>query len=345
MTRRTLPVVLAAATALTAMQARGVPVIPEESGWSGHVNIGAAVGTSESNMLAEIVGQDLGNDTVSSLDSGPDDEDIALPAVQFEVAYTIADMLMQLYVGNQVVDEVSFDLDTTLDTHAGVRQDLGEVGRIDFSISGTSLATDVWDDPYVVDSPRGNSERTSVGIHLAWDNIFTTPLEFGYSSNEIEIDDERSGENAALGLTGDEQRLLRREGQVKRLSLSYDWKINDRHRLMPGIGYVDRDLDGGAMAEDGPALQLQHLYTLNRWRVVSKLYYQELESDDVNPIYGDEREVDTLGGSVALFFIKPFGLEGWTANASASYYDVDANIDFYDSSFGLISVGMLYRFD
>ena len=74
-----------------------------------------------------------------------------------------SDMLLQLYVGNQVVDEVSFDLDTTLDVHAGVRQDVGEVGRVDFSISGTSIATDVWEDPYVVDSPRGNTERTSTG--------------------------------------------------------------------------------------------------------------------------------------------------------------------------------------
>ena len=345
MIRRTLPVVLVATSALTTTHAWAVPAIPQESGWSGHVNIGAAVGSSESNMLAEIKGQDLGDDTVNILTSGPDDEDLTLPSVQFEAAYTFADMLMQLYVGNQVVDEVSFDLDTTLDVHAGIRQGLGEVGRVDFSLSGTSIATDVWDDPYVVDSPRGNTERTSVGIHLAWDEILSTPLELGYSSNEIEIDDERSGANAALGLSGDDQRLLRREGQVRRLNLAYDWVINDRHRLVPGIGYVDRDLDGDAMAEDGPALQVQHLYTLNRWRVVSKLYYHELESDEVNPIYGEERETDTLGGGVTVFYTKPFGLEGWTANAAATYYDIDSNIDFYDSSFGLFAVGMLYRFD
>ena len=56
-------------------------------------------------------------------------------------------------------------------------------------------------------------------------------------------------------------------------------------------------------------------------------------------------QVETLGGSVTAFFSEPFGLKRWTANASASYYDGDSNIDFYDSTFGLVSVGMFYRFD
>jgi len=146
-------------------------------------------------------------------------------------------------------------------------------------------------------------------------------------------------------LTDVEQRMLRREGQIYRYNLEYDWQISEHSRLVPGIGYLDYDLDGDAMAEDGLALQLKYYYTMNRWRFNTQLFYRDMESDETNPIYGDSRDVETLGAVFSAFYTEPFGLENWTANATASYTDGDSNIDFYDSSFALISVGMMYRFD
>jgi len=296
-------------------------------------------------MLAGLSSVDLGDDTISGLDQSPDDEDVVIPSLNFEIAYTFEGMGTQLYLGNQIADHLSFDLDTTLETHFGVRQDVGELGVVGFSYAASALPTDVWKDPYLVGDDRGDTERTSNGIHFDWDGIFGSPVAFAWSAREIEIDDERSGQDGGLGLTGDEYRLLRRTGNVNRIDLTYDWKINERHSLVPGIGYIDYDLDGGAMKEDGAILQLQHRYQRDQWRLVTKIYYEDLESDETNPIYGKEREVETIGGSITAFYKRPFGWQNWTANAGIVYYEGDANIDFYDSSFGLISIGMLYRFD
>jgi hypothetical protein len=296
-------------------------------------------------MVASLGPVDLGDESVDDLNQGPDDEDITLPSLRFEVAYTFADMRTQLYFGNQVADHLSFDLDPSLESQFGLRQEIAEFGTVNFAYAASSIPTDVWKDPYRVDTKRGDTERTSSGVHIAWDRIFTTPLEFSYSAREIELDDERSGRDGDLGLSADESRLLRRTGNLYRVDINYDWKINDKHTLEPGIGYVDADFDGDAMAQDGPVLQVRHIYTMDRWRIASKLYYQDLESDSRNPIYGKARQVETLGGSVAASYSKPFGLEHWTASAAASYYEGDSNIDFYDSSLALISVGMLYRFD
>ncbi len=331
------------ALALAGTVAQAVPLVPEKSGWSGHVNLGVGAGTSESNMLDGIASIDLGKKRISSLEDSPDSEDFVIPAIHFELAYTLGEAGTQFYAGNQVADYLSFDLETTLETHLGVRQDIPEIGTVDFSLAVSSLPTDVWKDPYVVDASRGDTERTTLGVHIAWDRIFNTPLELVWSSTEIEIDDERSGE--ALGLKKAEQRLLRRKGMVYRLDLNYDWKINERHRLVPGITYLDFNLDGDAMKEDGLGLQLKYLYQINRWRVVSEVYYQDLEADTRNPIFSKQRQMETLGASITTFYSKPFGWNNWSANATLGYQDDDSNIDFYDASFGLVSIGMLYRFD
>jgi hypothetical protein len=321
--------------------------ITTDTGWSGHFGIDAGVGQSETNMVASIFSVDLGDDTVSSLDQSPGSEDIAVPFFQFEVAYTLGDSQSQFYLGNQVADFVSFDVETTLQTHVGARQQIEGIGIVDFSLAASSFATDVWKDPYIVDTPRGNTERTSTGMQLIWRQIMDSPFEFEFASMEIEIDDEESG--GSLGADGllnaDEQRLLRRTGQTYRYNLQYHWQINDRHRLVPGIGYLNYKLDGDAMAEDGLALQLQHYYSINRWRLVSQLFYRDMESKETNPIYNDSGDTETLGAVFTAFYARPFGLENWTANATASYTDGDSNIDFYDSSLGLVSVGMLYQFD
>jgi hypothetical protein len=345
MIKRTTTKLALLGLALAGTVAQAVPLVPEKSGWSGHINLGVGAGTSETNMVDGIASIDLGAKRISSLEDSPDSEDFVIPAVHFEVGYTLGDTGTQFYAGNQVADYLSFDLETTLETHIGVRQDIPGAGTVDFSLAVSSLPTDVWKDPYVVDVDRGDTERTSSGVHIAWDRIFGTPLELVWSSTEIELDDERSGSSEALGLSGQDQRLLRREGMVYHLGLSYDWEINERHRLVPGIAYLDFSLDGDAMKEDGPGLQLKYLYQVNRWRVVSEIYYQDLEADTRNPIFGDERQMETLGASITTFYSKPFGWNNWSANVTLGYQDDDSNIDFYDASFGLVSIGMLYRFD
>lgn len=328
---------------LTSIGAAAVPAIPETDGWSGHINIGGGVASSETNMISSLSSFDLGDDRISSLDESPGSEDLVLPFAQFEVGYTLADNRTRFYVGNQAADYVNFELAPSLNTHLGVRQEIPEIGLVEFALSATTLALDVWKDPYLVDEKRSETERTTTGIHVAWDQILDSGFEFTWAWKDVELDDEDSGES--LPLSDADKRLLRRQGDVNRWDLSYDWKINERHRLVPGIGYVDRELDGDAMAEDGPVASLRHLWDLGRWRLVTRLMYSDVESDEVNPIYGKERDKESLGAAVTVFYSNPFGLKSWTANATASYYDEDSNIDFYDANFGMISVGMFYRFD
>ena len=151
-----------------------VPTIPAESGWGGHINLGIGAGSSESNMIAGVSSIDLGEERISSLEDSPGSEDIVLPVAQFEVTYTLGENRTQFYLGNQEADALSFDLETTLKTHLGVRQEISGIARVSFSLSASSLPLDVWKDPYVVDEKRGDTERTSSGLNISIDEIFGT---------------------------------------------------------------------------------------------------------------------------------------------------------------------------
>ena len=343
MIKRNPAALIALGLLLGSSGAAAVPAIPDTDGWGGHFNIGAGVASSESNMISSLAFMDLGDERISSLDESAGSEDFVMPVAQFELRYTLAENRTQFYLGNQTVDYVNFELSDSLATHLGIRQEVPEIGLVEFSLHATLMPLDVWKDPYLEGEKRGETERTSTGLQASWDQIFESGFEFTWVWKDIEVDDEESGES--LPLSDAQKRSLRRTGNFNRWDVSYDWKISDRHRLVPGIGYIDRDLDGDAMAEDGPQASLRHLWDLDRWLLVTRLFYSDLESDETNPIYGEERDMESVGASFTAFYTNPFGLKGWTANASASYFDQDSNIDFYDASFGVLSFAMYYRFD
>jgi hypothetical protein len=170
-----------------------------------------------------------------------------------------------------------------------------------------------------------------------------TPLTVQLSSRDIDIDDEESG--ASLPLTADQRRLLRRTGEVFRYHLQYDWALNERHTLVPAISYLDYQLDGDAMAEDGLAVELQYQYRGRRWQFASTVFLRDLEADADNPLFGDAADREVIGASVSALYPRPFGWEKWTASARVSWYDSDSDIDFYDESLGLFMLGATYRID
>ena len=313
--------------------------IPRETGWSGSVNIGAGVGQSETNMLAGLSSIDLGDERIDSLDEDAGSEDIAFPALQFDINYTLGDSQTQFYLRNQPSPYVLLDMEAL----AGIRQQVPRIGIVDLALSATTIPTDIWKDPYLTGADRGDTERTTSGLHMAWRGVMDTALTLEFSSKEVEIDDEDSGES--LGLSFSELQLLERTGEVYRFHGEYPFQIGEKHRLIPGLTWLDYDLDGGAMAEDGVAAQLLYQYTSGRWGFNGRVQVQALEAKEDNPIYATSADRDVISIAAGVSYARPFGLDSWTANARAAWLDSDSDIDFYDESLVFVSVGMLYRID
>jgi hypothetical protein len=317
--------------------------MPQESGLSGFINLGANSGRIESNFLARIAGFDidLGHDTISSLNS-PSDKGFVAPNIKLNAAYTFSNLKTQLSLGNDLSEFLQFDSSTML----SARHDFDVVGRLQLSfLSSSSLSQiEVWSDPYQLDEKRDATERTSDGFRITWDKIFGTQFELKLQTRESDLDDERSGEG--LGLNEADRQLLDREGDVGRVELGYLLSFDDGENLIrPVIAYVDRDFDGKAMAQDGYEVGVSWAYNnRNNLRTVVNIKYERLEADKTNPIFDDKWDSDTIYVATRAFFPGLFGLKNWEPNVAAVWSESDSDIDFNDMAGWMVSASIGRKF-
>ena len=318
-------------------------IIPQKDGFSGYVNLGVGGISVESNMLASIMSGniDIGDKEVGSLNDSPNSsEGGAIPVINFELSYTFAETRTQLHLGNLLEDYLS--MDTT--TIAGVRQEVGRAGMVGASYRATTIKTEVWQDPYLTDAKRKDTDRTSDGFRVFWQQFMSSGLEIRYTYSEIDIDNELSGQS--LALTPQQRKLLDRQGDIDRFALLYEFSSEDKkHIVEPQLAYIDRDLDGNAMANDGVRASVNYIYQHDdRWRWVVNASYGDYDYKEANPIYDRKDQSNHYGASLSMFYTGAFGLKDWTFNATAGWYEQDNDLDFYDASVGVIAVGMLRRF-
>lgn len=334
---------LIAGGTLTASTQAAVINIPKESGFSGYVNLGAGGISVKSNMLASIVSGkvDIGDKEIGSLNDSPNSsEGGAIPVINFELSYTFGSTGTQLHIGNLLEDYLSMDMTTI----AGVRQDVGRAGQVGASYRGTSIVTEVWSDPYLTDAKRKDTDRTNDGYRVYWQQFMSSGLEMRYTYSEIDIDDEASGES--LALTPAQRQLLDRQGDIDNFAILYEFRShNNKHIVEPQLAYIDRDLDGKAMANDGVRASVNYIYQHDdHWRWVLNASYGDYDYKEANPIYDYKDKSNHYGASLSMFYTPAFGLKHWTFNATAGWYEQDNDLDFYDSSVGVVALGMLRRF-
>jgi hypothetical protein len=330
---------LAAAVAALASPVVALDKMPDESGWSGFVNLGVGSGSIESNFLARLAGidLDLGDDTIDDFGS-PDDESITTFAGNINVNYTFSNLKTQVSIGNDLADFLQFDRSTVL----SLRHDFDTVGRLQISaLSAAFPQTEVWEDPYLLNESRDETERDSTGVRLTWDKIFGSQFEVKVQTREIELDEERSGQSLVADgtITAGEASLLDREGDHVRAEVGYLFNFGEgTHLVRPSVTYIDKDLDGDAMAQDGYQLGVSWLWNMDRIRWVNNVLYETLEGDEVNPIFDEVNDADSIVFASQMFFPGLFGLDKWEPNVSVLYGDYDSDIDFNDAAGWMVNV-------
>ena len=306
--------------------------MPQEAGFSGVVNVGTAGGAVESNFLAEIVGIDLGNDKIYSYDS-PRETTIIAPTFNFNVGYTFSNKKTRISLGSAVESSIDFSTNTAL----ALRHEFDSLGSVELAgLLPSGAPVEVWEDPYLTGQDRSSTEKTSSGGRLTWDGIVGSGFEFIASTREIDLEDELSGDS--LGLSKAEKALLDREGDVTRVELGYMFNCGEGDlKVRPSVAYIDRDLDGAAMSQDGYELGVQLMYNAGNYVWLNRVAYQSLDGDKDNPIFNKANDADVYLLASEVRIPKPFGWDKWTTSVGVSWGDNSADIEFNKSSIALFS--------
>lgn len=317
--------------------------VPKESGFSGFLRLGGGALNYKSNMVAGNDFMDVGTKTISSLTTGPDSESTGFLAFNGELTWTFASTRTQLTLGSQMEDIARLENAQQL----AVKQELPDKSLISLGFLFTGIPTETWKDPYIVNSPREETDRDSTGAKFAFDKILGTNLQFVYTYRDISVDVEQSG--VALGLTQAERGLLKRDGDNHKIDLLYRFNFNNTHIIEPGVTYINQDRDGEAMSNDGYEFKLTYLYFSDPLTLVATGSIGKTDYDKENPIYTKTQEDDLYLLGVQAYYKnpfgwKPFGYDRFSVYCSLSYFYQDANIDFYDTEFTAADVGVMFRF-
>lgn len=322
--------------------AHAIEPIPDETGWSGFVNIGAGGLRAESNLVAGIdkYSISIGNATIDSLSDAPKEKTLAIPQLNGYINYTFSTRT-QLFVGNNLEDIIRLDLVSTF----GVRQQFADKSIIALSsVSSPAFnPIQVWADPYVVGVDRVETDRSSNGLRLEYDKILATGFGLQYTQLDYEIDNELSG-TTQLGLPAAQAALLNREGTSKRLVGYYRFAPVGRNIFELRVGFKEEDRDGKAMSNDQNEISLVHAYIGDRFTLATNISYFTSEYDTVNPVFNATQDDDTLGLAFFVFDKKIFNSKNWWGQASVVYFNRDSNINFYDESSLALVAGAQFRF-
>ncbi len=321
--------------------------IPNESGFDGFVRLGGGYSWVKSNMIAGSDLGDVGKRRIDSLRDSPDSKSDGVPQFNWNVKYTFAGTRTQLFAGSRLEDIFRFDATT----QAGVRQEFSSLGIMGASFVFTTLPTEVWRDPYVVDDRRNKTDRNSLGVRLAWERMFNSNFEVEYIYRNIDINTERSGD--ALGdagsLSGSDKDRLKRDGDIHRVIGAYWFEIGKNQLLSPQLIFDYQDLDGDAMKNYTTDFQLTYAYKGPKFGLALNGLIGYADYDKKNPIYGKTRD-DTRYGLGALgswknpFGWKPFGHDKFRLYSQVGYFVSDSNIDFYDTDIFQATAGVWVGF-
>jgi hypothetical protein len=317
--------------------------IPQESGFSGFVSGGAGVWRVEDNMVKKIGGFRVSDDEINSLDRKPQSETSVTPIFNYNVRYTFASTRTQIFLGSELEDILRFDTTTLF----GVRQELYDQSIIGVGYVFAPFVSEVYRDPYRVDRDRDGTDRNINGVRLSYENILGSDVSFQYTYRNIDLDNESSGSDPALGLTGSEQDRLDRNGDQHDLEVLYRYVFESggsKHTFIPSFQYSYFDLDGSAMTYNYFLFNVNYRFDAEKFAIALNGYYGYADYDKSNPIFGKTREDDRYGFSVLGFYKHIFGVQGLHLNPLVTINRSDSNIDFYKSEVDLFALSLFYAF-
>lgn len=340
-------------TSILASSLLAIEPIAKESGWSGIVLMGAGSIKYKNNEIAGNRLLDVENKSISNYGS-PESQSTAFPLLTGNAKYTLQDKKTEIFIGNSLEDYLRMDSSLSL----GIRHSYKDIGIIGVRILASVTPTDVWEDPFYKGGDRTDTQRTSAGIGLKWESILGSNFEVDVRARNIDFDNDKNGaylvnnglagtstgDNGSLYISDTQQKLLKRDGTLASTEILYTYVVKKSNIIIPSIKFINDDRDGNARDNVRTDIKLSYFYMSKKFVVATNIFLGSSSYDENNPIFNKKQDTDFIGGGVNITYKNIFNSPNWNLNAGVYASKGDSDIDFYDTSIFMATIGMAYRF-
>lgn len=308
----------------------------DSAGLSGTIGINAGVNDSQDQFNIE------GNEQIDSLSNSGEAATTVLLFPFFRLAYTTEDLQTQYFFGqspqNILDSAIQYELGVTHKFTQHQSMTLAYIPHIPF-------LDETWSDPFLLNESRQKTDVDLNAVRVAY-KFMPVQVEYAYATYEIE--DEQSGsQNTACGgqaCTAEQLALLDRNSDYQRLSLESSLPIWKGVFAKANVYYAIQDANGESQSFDEFHYSLSIMTKFADHFLSIQAAFSDREYATENPIFAQVHEEDAARYSIIYSYTAPFNIDNSNLNIIYQNKDIDANINFYDSSNQFVSVGMSYNF-
>jgi hypothetical protein len=220
--------------------------LAEEPGW--RARVGLVVGFASRRSQFDT---DSGNRVTSNLANPGQRSERGLLFPLARIDYTLPGLSTQFFLGNSR-DQVSR---AQFQYELGLTHRFADDSRLTLAwFPELPFLDETWQDPYLVGSPRQETDERFQGARVAFERIAGSRLTLKYAYAESDVELERSG--AGLGLAPSERALLRRDSRYHRVEGELNLPLGDGWSWRPALQLTDAQADGEASSYEEAVLRL-----------------------------------------------------------------------------------------
>ncbi len=308
--------------------------LADQPGWRAEISLVAGFASRRSQFDT-----DAGNRVTPDLANGGRRSEGGVFYPLARIDYTLPGLATQLFLGNSR-DQVSR---AQFQYELGVTHRFADDSRLTLAwFPELPFLDETWQDPFLVGSPRVETEERFQGMRIALQRVAGSRLTLKYAYAESDVKRERSGEG--LGLGAAQRALLVRDSRYHRVEGELDLRLDDRWSWQPALHYTDARADGAANSYGETSVRLGLRGRQGRHGLVANASFGARDFDRANPVFG--RATDSHRWSLfgIYTFAEPFGWSRASLNLIAGYRRQEADVAFFDSEGGVLAAGLGYRF-
>ncbi|MCK6265635.1 DUF2860 domain-containing protein [Vibrio sp. ZSDE26] len=294
------------------------------NGFSGEISLNSVYVTQESNLSTDA------DANLANLGQPSQTTDSFIVAPLGNIAYTFGQSNQQVYFGT-TRDDIAVG---TLAVQLGYKYQFSSKMTIDIAYLPTVMSGSVWQNPYDTESTRQETDVDGNAYRLKLSNIAGSlfSVDMAYGDKEIEQD---SLQGSDLARDADTYFI---KGQV-RLPLSR------ATMLAPAISYTKQEAEGSASSFERYRGELSVFQFLGAHQIALTASYSQTDYEAESTRFsGQTRSDNGLSLFAAYEYVDFLGYKNWSLISFLGYDQSDANIDFYDESQTIVSLGINYQF-